>query len=416
MNRRQFAFAFSAALISASWESGGKTSASPPAFGAGLTDFSVDLLREQLKQPGNVLSGCFGVYENLALSSLGAQGPGLAALQKQLGLPEAAALQKELAAFHAGLAKKSNCALASSLWIDQRYARFRDDFLKQVRDSGAAVEAIDYAQAKAAAATLNHWASTQTRKQIAELVKAEDFASKSRPGLIVEPALTLLSASWFKDQWRSRFDKALSSPQDFRGSEVRKVTMMRQTASLRYAADAHFEMLEMPMADQDFAFLFLLPRPNRSLPESLASFQAEAFSSLQDRLLRSTVNLALPRFKLRQQTDLLGLLKPGPLKPVFGTDTFTPMIVPKTEAMTLAIDTFAEEAMIEVNEDGAEAAAVTKQVHYSIGCAALPPTRTIDFVCDRPFLFFIVHQPTRLPLFARALQEAPEAESSPVKN
>ncbi|GJN11778.1 hypothetical protein PR202_ga29999 [Eleusine coracana subsp. coracana] len=57
-------------------------------------------------------------------------------------------------------------------------------------------------------------------------------------------------------------------------------------------------------------------------------------------------------------------------------------------------------AVIEVNEEGIRAAAVT---YYStfIGCGRSgTPTQPVDFVADHPFLFFIVEQHSMAVVFA----------------
>jgi serpin B len=58
-------------------------------------------------------------------------------------------------------------------------------------------------------------------------------------------------------------------------------------------------------------------------------------------------------------------------------------------------------AVIEVNEEGTEAAAVT-EVSYNVGCAAMswPPPPPVDFVADHPFAYFIVEEETGAVVFA----------------
>jgi len=61
-----------------------------------------------------------------------------------------------------------------------------------------------------------------------------------------------------------------------------------------------------------------------------------------------------------------------------------------------------------VNEEGTEAAAATATTHFSIGCSAAPRPAPVDFHADHPFLFMVVHNPSRSILFVGWVSD-PEA-------
>ena len=63
-------------------------------------------------------------------------------------------------------------------------------------------------------------------------------------------------------------------------------------------------------------------------------------------------------------------------------------------ANSIKISSVIHKAVIEVNEEGAEAAAATAEV-MMLKCAV----RKTEMTCNHPFLFAITHEPTETELF-----------------
>jgi serpin B len=127
------------------------------------------------------------------------------------------------------------------------------------------------------------------------------------------------------------------------------------------------------------------------------------------------VSLALPRFRVEQRTNLVpplraigmgimfdsaradfgGLLTPSPHRP--------PPCPPISQGTTggyctrVRIDEATQDAFIDVNEEGTEAAAVTVLSFGIVVLSAGPPP--IPFVVDRPFFFAIRDERTGTLLF-----------------
>ncbi|MBD3161550.1 MAG: serine protease, partial [Candidatus Eisenbacteria bacterium] len=68
----------------------------------------------------------------------------------------------------------------------------------------------------------------------------------------------------------------------------------------------------------------------------------------------------------------------------------------------LFISRVLHEAVVEVNEEGTEAAAATTA---EIGLPSAPPTGPFRMICDRPFLFAITDEETGSILFLGAVHE-----------
>uniref|UniRef100_A0A453QQ92 Serpin domain-containing protein n=1 Tax=Aegilops tauschii subsp. strangulata TaxID=200361 RepID=A0A453QQ92_AEGTS len=142
------------------------------------------------------------------------------------------------------------------------------------------------------------------------------------------------------------------------------------------------------------------------------SFDRDGLSQLSDRIaadpdfLRehlptSTVlvgDFRLPKFKLAFDTELTGVLQDLGLKDAFdpGKADFTDMA--EGTFRPLALEEVLHKAVIEVNEEGTEAAAVTAALMF--GCASDYPPQCVDFVADHPFAFFVMEEASGAIMFA----------------
>jgi len=111
------------------------------------------------------------------------------------------------------------------------------------------------------------------------------------------------------------------------------------------------------------------------------------------------VNLSLPKFDVGSDLRLEEALQSLGISTVFDPEAadFSP-ILPDQAAW---LDRVNHAARVKVDEEGVEAAAYT--VMMAAG-AAMPPEDEMDFILDRPFLFFITSRDD-LPLFAGIVNE-----------
>ena len=144
--------------------------------------------------------------------------------------------------------------------------------------------------------------------------------------------------------------------------------------------------------------IFLLPGKHSSLTDledsMLASGQnLSSLLTFGDRKVK--VEVKVPKFKLESQLDLN-----EPLKSLGMTDMFDE-IKADFSAMTggvnkgLFVSQVVQKAFIEVNEEGAEAAAATAGI-LMLRAMPLNP----QFTCDRPFAFAIKDNLTGMILFS----------------
>jgi serpin B len=169
------------------------------------------------------------------------------------------------------------------------------------------------------------------------------------------------------------------------------------------------KMIELPYAGDDLAMIAILPTSDvekLGMALSLAKLQ-----ELRKRMHSQEVRIFLPRFKFETRYYLEHPLSAMGMPDAFSGEKadFSGM----TGKPDLCISHVIHQAMIDVNEEGSEAAAATAVVMSMKATAthATPAT----FRADRPFIFMIIHKPTDSILFMGRVSNPPAAAASPAK-
>ena len=129
----------------------------------------------------------------------------------------------------------------------------------------------------------------------------------------------------------------------------------------------------------------------------LATLDWAALTRLREEMSQRKGEVRIPRFSISWGvTDLVTQLRAMGMGLAFGAGADFSGI---TGARNLAIDKVLHKAVIEVDEKGTKAAAVTvvgvKMTSFTPG-DRVPPFR---FIADRPFAFVIIDTRTGMPLF-----------------
>jgi serpin B len=379
-----------------------------------INGFTLDLLKHYAngaEAKENAILSPQSIFCGLAVSYVGSSGKTRQELARVFHFPDDdRALLKELGDLRRQQEAVKNgdkieVSTANSLWLDQTHAEFRKDYVQEIQAVfPASLHSIQFQQAAKASQEINQWVSQQTRGKIKGSVKASDFASRSRPDLINEPALVVVNAVYFKADWGSRFEKEATRDTPFHvdSETTEKAPMMHQHSSLAYATDDTFQFLELPYADRRYSMYLLLPQRILSIKETLARVSAERIIRLKRKSAACNVDVLLPKFTIARHYSVKDAMARMGAKRAFDEDKadFDKMIVKKMEAYRIYISEIYHDAWIEVHEEGTQAAAVTTTTHFSIGCSASPRNLNVDFHADHPFLFAIVDNQSYDILFA----------------
>jgi serpin B len=236
---------------------------------------------------------------------------------------------------------------------------------------------------------INGWVKQKTE---AKIEKIFDQLNPNSVGVI-------LNAIYFKGVWEYRFDPSRTREAPFKrpGADPVSVPLMQQKGDFKLLSQADFQAISLPYEGQALSMVVLLPMQVDGLgaleanatPERLAQW----LGGLERRAPRPVL-LCLPRFKLETGYDLVAPLKQMGIRDAFDMDRadFSGMGWPKGK---LFISQVEHRALVEVSEEGTEAAASTG---VEMATRSMSPSPEV-FKADHPFLFLIRHNPTGTLLF-----------------
>jgi serpin B len=179
------------------------------------------------------------------------------------------------------------------------------------------------------------------------------------------------------------------------------VPMMAQTGKFPYLKGEGFQMVSLPYGTGRLSMVIVLPDEGVSLSEWLQSLDAKSWKEWTSRLVTTDGELQLPRFQMEYEQTLNDALKALGMSVAFDPDRadFTGM----RDEGGLFLEKVHHKAVIEVNEEGTEAAAVTS---VQVGITSVQqPRPPFKMVVDRPFLFAIRDGRTGMVLFIGAVYE-----------
>ena len=130
----------------------------------------------------------------------------------------------------------------------------------------------------------------------------------------------------------------------------------------------------------------VLPNEDSSISELEASLKSSHLKVILSKNFKVKVDVFIPKFKFEQKFELSNVLSK-----LGAPDAFNEVAADfsgiKSVNDDLHISNVIHQAIVEVNEEGTEAAAATAVVKKAI-CSVVME-RPIEFRCNRPFLFFI---------------------------
>jgi len=224
---------------------------------------------------------------------------------------------------------------------------------------------------------VNSWIEEETNGMIKKMVDDLD----------ADTVMFLINAIYFKGAWVDKFDTSLTKAADFTtadGSTV-NVDMMSRVGEYAYSNDGAVQVARLPYGRDKIAMYVFLPAEGTSLESFTDGLTGEELEAYFAKLHVSELDLRLPKLKLEYgKVDLKDALTSMGMGEAFdrGSADFRGIADVSPERLFIAfVD---HKAVVEVNEEGTEAAAAT---NVGIGVTSAP-MRT-EFIVDRPYLFVI---------------------------
>ena len=355
----------------------------------GANDFAFRLSKALLQNNGkkNFVSSPYSVWLPLAAlvnATRAEHKPALLAALGAAGFSEkdlndaAAEMLNRLTNEHArGYDRHNPLRIANAIFIDKRVTlkkSFANTFAQSYMGSAMQVDFLSPSAVK----TVNDWASKQTEGLIDNIIQEFDPTTVA----------AIANAIYFSDRWSWEFDLEKTKKDTFHGMNGDRDAyfMLREGNSQPYYEDSKLQATLLKFTTNG-GLCILLPKDGNA-NKLLSSMTTSYFDRIQEEASPRTGKLLLPRFKIDS-----GAMKLQNSLEALGVPLFDPAAAPLTgglieENIGVYVGDAVQKAMIEVDEKGTTAAAVTVIMTYA--ASAMPtPTKPFEMVCDKPFAFVL---------------------------
>lgn len=299
--------------------------------------------------------------------------------------------------------------VANAVWGD-RSAQFYEPWKKAMRDSYG-VEVVQEADFKKNSEDerrrVNAWVKEQTKDRIKELFPKGSLNAETR--------LVVANAIYFKGDWMEPFLKKDTKEGEFqleKGGQIKVPLMSKMDDdTVSYAAFESdgiffetpemvpyekkwpetypgadgFAMVDMPYRGDRVSMVIIAPNDPKGLPELEKKLTRANVTKWITSLKKREANITLPRFKVETQYDLKAALSAMGMARAFDPEDADFGGI--SSSGNLFLGKVIHKAIIEVSEEGTEAAATT----WGGASGGIPKEVpfTPSFKADRPFVYLI---------------------------
>lgn len=353
-------------------------------------DFAFHIFKQLNKEDRekNIFISPLSISTALAMTYQGAQGTTKEAMAKALRYSDIDIQvlnesYKNLLPHLMKLDHKIELNIANSIWIRDGVP-IQEPFLSINKEVfNALVSTLDFSK-EDAANKINQWISDATNEKISQMIE---------PPIAPDTIMYLINAVYFKGNWADEFNKehtlnSLFYREDGRSEEV---MMMSRNGSVEYGQKDDFKVVRLPYENGKTAMYCILPEEGKSTNEFIEDLDSEKWKIVKDSISHTDdLILQIPRFQLEYGIkSLKGSLINLGMEDAFSDDADFSGI-----GDNLCINEVFHKAVIDVNEEGSEAAAATV-VEMRVTSAVEP----IEFIANRPFIFIIADDETDSILF-----------------
>ncbi|XP_063853791.1 serine protease inhibitor 88Ea-like [Scylla paramamosain] len=258
------------------------------------------------------------------------------------------------------------------------------------------LQRIDFLHVGDAAEEINEFVSNTTKGRIPQLVT---------PDRLQGARMVLVNAAFFKGVWLYQFKESATKKELFYSTleDYTFVDMMQQKGNFGYGVSEELgaSILELPYTGEAVSMYILLPpflAGEGGFSAMVGRLTGAALHRAIDSTWRTQLEVKIPKFKLEESIgdELMGALSRMGVTDLFDSSRANMTTFSDTEM--LSVGGSVHRALVEVSEEGTEAAAATALISWRI---ARPVSPTI-FECNHPFLFLIYDNLTHNILFLGA--------------
>lgn len=356
-----------------------------------VQEFGYALFKEHLQEENPVLSPV-SAYIALTMAGNGAAGNTYDEFLKVLGENGDMTVMSDYMMNELPVeTEQLKVKLANSVWIDDEFT-VDDDWIGEITSLYDA-EAFQHDLAtEQAMHAMNEWVNIHTNGLMKEMI--------NRP-LENDTRLVLFNTLYFKGLWRNAFSPESTYEETFyaKDGEIQAPMMHEYMEYYSYFEDQKVSGVVMPYRDGNYAFVAFMPRDEKEDIREI--YQAVTEEQMSDWLKDSEstlVNLTFPKFEVSFDQELNQSLQNLGLVDAFDKEKadFSKMGT-SVYGYPLYISLVRQKAVVKLDEEGTEAAAVTEIA--MVDTCALIEGEPIDVCFNRPFGYMIMDMETEVPLF-----------------
>lgn len=342
-----------------------------------IADASLKLLRASHEQGKNTVVSPLSMLYALDLLAEGAEGRTLQELEQLFGLSTeqmTAALGGILENLQDG---RSTIRCANSVWVNETCSLLPDYAARVQEKLQAQVRSLIFNDD--AVKEMNAWINDQTDGLIPGALDRLD----------PDDLLVLINAILFKGNWNNCYSGTVQRAFHNADGTEQNVPML-QSVETTYLTWQDAIGFRKTFSGGRYSFAVLVPQKDGTPEQLLNSLDGETLREVLEGEQYDEVHTWMPKFKAETSLDLLDVLAAVDVRHLSELGGIT--------GGAMNVSRGVHKAVIDVNESGVSAAAVTVIVTDK---SAFPdPDRKIAYVAaDRPYVYMIVDNQTMLPLF-----------------
>lgn len=275
--------------------------------------------------------------------------------------------------------RQSKMAIANSYWIDGTRSYSSDISNILTKFYMASMFKEDFKQG-ATVDKINRWCSDNTNGRIPKIIDE----------ISPEVEAMLINALYYKSSWADSPFKAEDTEKDkfFGLNGTSDVEMMCSKESKRdFYRDENFEAFTLTFGNKAFSYQVVLPAEGLSPEDSNKLLTPEQWKRFGLESVSCNLTIYMPKYKNESKISLDDVFKSRGLN--FCDDISFNLLNP-VESGNIR---FKQSTFLEINEDGAEAAAVTNN-DVTMAPPILEPNGTYSVKLNRPFYFRIYERST----------------------
>ncbi len=348
-----------------------------------VSDFSFSIFNILANEEENLFISPYSIHSALGIAYLGAKEETQKEIAKVLHIADIneAKIKTDfllLKQYLENISDQTEVNIANALFLKEEIP-----FLETFKSDGKNYFEAEIDKLPEEGKTINDWVYQKTNQKIEEIIDSGPI-----PGNTIS---YLINAIYFKGLWQEEFDSDKTSKRMFNGIERKTVDMMENSGNYSLLVEDDLVATTLEYKDAKYLFHIIMPE---ELNEFYEEFNYSEFQRIKNNMTKRDIVLKIPKFKLEKNMNLNEVLQSLGIQKAFSSAEadFSGMVNLQRLDENVYIGDVLHSTFIEIDEKGAEAAAVT-----SVEMRTISLPMPVEF--NNPFIFLIENSGTETILF-----------------